>query len=281
MALQLAHRMNRTLVGMETPKTYRVEPVSQLFYSGLTGRNTGCVYPLQRDRPLIKSLLAEIDKYSARNLQEREERNEAERRRQHEAQHAKLLPAVSAEEEQGVLTAGGNPVEDEEEKEVDPSLVGSLDDVYQDEPGAEMREEDPFAKVPVKDDHQNLLEMERSLDAMAQLAEHSEEPGSPMSLETAGVNSADVSSLDSGVRNLNMSPAGNQLPDLVGVAPPSNPVQVPNQVPQANLPLDLAVGAQRSVDLLEDASSSNGSQRPVDLTEGLDLSRTVPMQGNS
>ena len=31
MALQLAHRMNKTLVGMETPKSYRVEQVSQVF----------------------------------------------------------------------------------------------------------------------------------------------------------------------------------------------------------------------------------------------------------
>ena len=30
MALQLAHRMNHTLLFMETPKAYRVEPVSVL-----------------------------------------------------------------------------------------------------------------------------------------------------------------------------------------------------------------------------------------------------------
>lgn len=225
---------------------------------------------------MIKTLLTEIDKYSARNRQEREERNEAERRRQHEAQHAKLLPMTSPEEEQGVLTAGSNPVDDEEEKEVDPSLVGSLDDVYQDEPGAEMREEDPFAKVPVKDDHQNLLQMERSLDAMAQLAEHEEDPGSPMALDS---NNADVSSLDSGVRDLNLA---TQLPDLVGVAsPPPHPL-VSNQAPPADFPLDLAVGAQRSVDLLEDAASP--TTQPVDLTQGLEHSRMRlgdAVQGNS
>ena len=236
---------------------------------------------------MIKSLLAEIEKYCARNLQEREEKNEAERRRQHEAQHAKLL-VTSAKEEKGVFTAGGNPLnksEEEEEKEVDPSLVGSLDDVYQDEPGAEMREEDPFAKVPVKDDHHNLMEMERSVDAMAQRAEHEEDPGSPLSLESPGLNaSADVSSLDSGVRNMNLSPAAKQLPDLVGVAPSSRPQQqASNQVaPAANLPLDLAVGAQRSVDLIEGVSSSStmASSQPVDLTEGLD--RPHPhLHGNS
>ena len=181
-----------------------------------------------------------------------------------------------------MLTAGGSPVDDEEEKEVDPSLVGSLDDVYQDEPGAEMREEDPFAKVPVKDDHQNLLEMERSVDAMAQRAEHDEEPGSPMSTDSPNSNppAADVSSLDSGVRNINVSPASNQLPDLVGVVAPSNPAHVPNEVPEANLPLDLAVGAHCSVDLLEDTSSSSSCQ-PVDLTEGLENSAGLPQQGNS
>ena len=181
-----------------------------------------------------------------------------------------------------MLTAGGNPVDEEEEKEVDPSLVGSLDDVYRDEPGAEMREEDPFAKVPVKDDHHNLLEMERSVDAMAQLAEHDGEPSSPTSQESPGVTAADVSNLDLGVRDSNLSPLAKQLPDLLGVTPP-RPEQVPNQVPQANLPLDLAIGAQCSVDLLEDASSSTSSQ-PVDLTEGLEQSRgrpAPPLRGNS
>ena len=237
---------------------------------------------------MIKTLLAEIDKYCARNLQEREERNEAERRRQHEAQHAKLL-ITSAEEEQGVLTAGGNPLnqanEEEEEKEVDPSLVGSLDDVYKDEPGAEMREEDPFSKVPVKDDHQNLMEMERSVDAMAQLAEHEEDPGSPTSPESPGLNaSADVSVLNSAVRNLTVSPATTkQLPDLVGVAPPSRPQGASNQIAGgANLPLDLAVGAHQSVDLIEGASSSSvtANSQPVDLTEGLERPHP-PLHGNS
>jgi hypothetical protein len=243
---------------------------------------------LQRDRPLIKTLLAEIDKYCARNLQEREERNEAERRRQHEAQHAKLL-VTSPEEEQGAFTAGGNPLnqankeEEEEEKEVDPSLVGSLDDVYKDEPGAEMREEDPFSKVPVKDDHQNLMEMERSVDAMAQLAEHEEDPGSPTSIESPGINaSADVSVLNSAVRNLTVSPsaATKQLPDLVGVAPP--PGASNQNAGGANLPLDLAVGAHQSVDLIEGASPSSKTpnSQPVDLTEGLERPHP-PVHGNS
>ena len=238
---------------------------------------------------MIKTLLAEIDKYCARNLQEREERKEAERRRQHEAQHAKLL-VTSAEEEQGVLTAGGNPLnaanEEDEEKEVDPSLVGSLDDVYKDEPGAEMREEDPFSKVPVKDDHQNLMEMERSVDAMAQRAEHEEDPGSPTSLESPGINaSADVSVLNSAVRNLTVSLAtAKQLPDLVGVAPPTRPQEASNQIAggPANLPLDLAVGAHQSVDLIEGASSSSmtANSQPVDLTEGLERPHP-PLHGNT
>lgn len=225
---------------------------------------------------MIKTLLIEIDKYSARNRQEREERNEAERRRQHEAQHAKLLPMTSPEEEQGVLTAGSNPMDNEEEKEVDPSLVGSLDDVYPDEPGADMREEDPFAKVPVKDDHQNLMQMERSLDAMAQLAEHDQDPGSPMAVDSIN---ADVSSLDLGVRDLNLA---TQLPDLVGVTSPPHLSQLPNRASQTGLPLDLAVGARCSVDLLENASPI--TTQPVDLTQGLENSqRTLgqAVHGNS
>ena len=230
---------------------------------------------------MIKTLLTEIDKYSARNRQEREERNEAERRRQHEAQHAKLLlPMTSPEEEQGVLTDGSNTMdeEEEEEKEVDPSLVGSLDDVYPDEPGADMREEDPFSKVPVKDDHQNLMQMERSLDAMAQRAEHDQDPPSPMAVDSP-IN-ADVSSLDLGVRDLNLA---TQLPDLVGVASPPPLSQSSNQASQTGLPLDLAVGARCSVDLLENASPV--TTQPVDLTQGLENSqRTLEQQavhGNS
>lgn len=62
----------------------------------------------QRDRALIKDLLVEVEKYSARNLKERENRAELERRRQHEAQHAQLVAAQKAQEETQQFTAGGS-----------------------------------------------------------------------------------------------------------------------------------------------------------------------------
>ena len=49
-----------------------------------------------------------MDRYCARNLQEREERAEQERRRQHEAQHAQLVAAKQSSEEAQQFTAGGS-----------------------------------------------------------------------------------------------------------------------------------------------------------------------------
>lgn len=213
-------------------------------------------------------MLSEIDKYCARNLQERDERNEAERRRQHEAQHAQQ---ISMQEEDN-LTAGENTVGNAEpEKEIDPSLVGSLDDVYPDEPGTEMDEEvDPFKKVPVMDEHEkpsSLMAMERSLDAMAALTEASEEAGlSGMVNDTGSPPSdEDITSLDSGTRQCNntSSSSGNLLPDLVGVAPTHKPDVA-----------ELGVGGVCSVDLLEDTShignaTTDKPSQPLDLTDGL------------
>ena len=63
---------------------------------------------IQRDRPLIKDLLSEVERYSARNLKERESRAELERRKQHEAQHAKLVTTQKTQEEIQQFTAGGS-----------------------------------------------------------------------------------------------------------------------------------------------------------------------------
>ena len=199
----------------------------------------------------------EIDKYCARNLKERDERNEAERRRQHEAQHAQL---ITLQEEKDSLTAGDNTVGGAEpEKEIDPSLVGSLDDVYPDEPGSEMDEAvDPFKQAPVMDEHEkpsSLMAMERSLDAMAALTEEDEDPNSPVAND-----SVEMSSLDRGTRQCN-----SLLPDLVDATS--------DQKPDVT---ELAVGAVCSVDLLEDASHLGNSEKPsqpLDLTDGL-ASRT-------
>ena len=80
--------------------------------------------------------------------------------------------------------------DDEEEKEVDPSLVGTLDNVYTEAPGT-MPGEDPFKRVPMMQDNEkpsNLMEMEKNLDAM----EASIESESLQELDS----SDDMSSLD-------------------------------------------------------------------------------------
>lgn len=226
----------------------------------------------QRDRPIIKDMLHHIEQYSSRNQRTRTEKVETERRRLHEAQHAQL--GGPASEEHGALTAGDK--EEEEEKEVDPSIVGSLDNVYKDEPGADMKEEDPFKKVPVLSDHEKpMMEMEKSYDAMVALVEDS--PDSPLP--------EDATSLDRELRhppsvNEDSASIPNFLPDLVGVVhysgtSPSTPPPTSSSnthTATRGLPLDLAVGAQRSVDLLEEAGQATGGlsvSQPVDLTKGL------------
>lgn len=152
----------------------------------------------------------------------------------------------SAGSEQAALTAGENADETEEEQEVDPLIVGSLDNVYKDEPGADMKE-DPFKKVPIMDDHEkpsSMMEMEKSVDAMVALAEHT--PGSPVP--------EDATSLD---RELRRPISDEDLLDLVG------PMDAAGEGSPSNIPLDLAVGAQRSVDLLEDATPPS---QPVGLS---------------
>lgn len=63
---------------------------------------------LQRDRALIRDLLAEVERYSTRNLKEREGKAELERRRQHEAQHAQQVASQKSREEMQQFTAGGS-----------------------------------------------------------------------------------------------------------------------------------------------------------------------------
>ena len=219
-------------------------------------------------------------------------------------------------EETSQFTAGeSTKVEEEEEKEVDPSLVGSLDDVYTDEPGS-MMTDDPFQRMPVMDDKEkpaSLMEMEKSLDALV----YSEE-------EDMDSSDLDVSSLDRGVRTKrpgrdNPFSLGHEeeelhdqavvqppelseedsLPDVVGALSageqhglenPGPPSTLPDVQPAtvshtpgpdvasgfptpSSLPLDLAVGAQQAVDLVDQASQALGgeppSSQPVDLTDGL------------
>ena len=77
--------------------------------------------------------------------------------------------------------------DEEEEKEVDPSLVGSLDNVYTEDPGT-MPGEDPFKSIPMNQKPSNLMEMEKTLDAM----EASIDQESSLELDS----SDDMSSLD-------------------------------------------------------------------------------------
>lgn len=147
---------------------------------------------------------------------------------------------------------------------MDPSIVGSLDNVYKDEPSSYMKE-DPFKKVPMMDDHEkpaSMMEMEKSVDAMVALVEHT--PGSPVP--------EDATSLDTALRHPmdeNFLPS-EDLPDFVG-SRESNTT--------GSIPLDLATGSRQSVDLLEEASKGGGDptcpSQPVDLTKGAGLGLTV------
>ena len=259
----------------------------------------------------MRTLLGEIDNYCTRNSREREERAEDERRRQHEAQHAHL---GTVETESPSLTAGltaeGLPPE-EEEKEVDPSLVGSLDDVYKDEPGEMGVGEDPFQRMPAMqqdgDKPASLMEMEKSMDA---LAVYTEEDGDGKSEPDEsnmdkGVRSpADQSSTDRGVRQPvpipnsvhsppreamsvpadAMSGDPDELPDLVGVSPndlppdtlPAPPTGHTSQHPSPLAP-DVATGTAPTPDLA--VGMATGAERVVDLLEeGVDpLSRVVDL----
>ena len=93
--------------------------------------------------------------------------------------------------------------EEEEEKEVDPSLVGSLDNVYTEAPGT-MPGEDPFKRVPMmqgNDKPSNLMEMEKTLDAMEASIDHE----SSHELDS----SDDMSSLD--VKGMSRRPRAEQM----------------------------------------------------------------------
>lgn len=130
---------------------------------------------------------------------------------------------------------------------MDPSIVGSLDNVYKDEPGT-LKEEDPFKKVPMLDDHEkpsSMMEMEKSVDAMVALVEHTPE-----------------------------SPLPDENTDHF-----SNLVDARDVATNSSLPLDLAAGAHHPVDLLDEAS--NGveiapASQPADLAKGLGLTLTSP-----
>ena len=132
--------------------------------------------------------------------------------------------------------------EEEEEKEVDPSLVGSLDNVYTEETEAEMmKEDDPFKKAPVldKDSMGSAYEIEETANALVAYTSESiqEDCTSPLP--------EDEENELSGLSNQGPSPSGGQenLVDLL-TSPNDNPVG-------DNTPV-LSPGHTESLELLPD-----------------------------
>ena len=148
---------------------------------------------------------------------------------------------------------------------MDPSIVGSLDDVYKDEPGT-LKEEDPFKKVPMMDDHEkpsSMMEMEKSVDAMVALVEHT--PGSPLPEE--------ATSLEKELSDCEIASPDHLVRSKGGVA---GAVTMNSSVPQ-----DLTTGAPRPVDLLGEAGNgmeiAPAASQPADHNaKGLGLALTSP-----
>ena len=195
--------------------------------------------------------------------------------------------------------------EDDEEKEVDPSLVGSLDNVYNEETAAAMMKEDPFKRAPVMDKGSATpAEMEKTVDALivyeteggsneclsprescsspdGSLSPVSPRPGEGMELDllTAGA-SGEGSSGSSHQQPL--SSTVEQLPDIVDISSSANQPLAPaavrasqlttnNSPPDIaaqsrDLPPDLGAESRTPLDLL--SPEGGGDALLVDLTEG-------------
>ncbi len=184
-------------------------------------------------------------------------------------------------------------VEEEEEKEVDPSLVGSLDNVYTDEEEAEMmKDEDPFKKAPVMvKDHTSKFEMEETVNALlVYSSESSEDNPSPLpeddeedqcnassSADQSNITAPSLPTTNDPVDLLSSpinasesplvpDPSQELLPDLIGLAPgiqqAGNIHTLPPDVTpsQGAVPPDLA-----AVDLLN-SDDLGGAGNPLDLT---------------
>ncbi len=166
-----------------------------------------------------------------------------ERRRLHEAQHVQARN--SASEDQGTLTAGykADEEEEEEEKEIDPSIVGSLDDVYKDDPNGEMKEEDPFKKVPVMADHEKpMMEMEKSFDAMVALV--GESPESPLPEDATSLDRELRKPAESEGHKSTPTSDSQGIPDLAGATSLQDPTPVlsPTSGSSSSPPLLLDLG---------------------------------------
>ena len=190
-------------------------------------------------------------------------------------------------------------LEEEEEKEVDPSLIGSLDNVYTEETEAEMmKEDDPFKRVPVVDKDKSTYEIEETVNALLVYSSESSSkdcqsplpededndlsnassqnpsfPSGPVDLLTSDTTSSDTVTDPPLIPGLGTS-SQELLPDVIGGSSSgSQPTEVtssnhipPDVTPHGNLPPDLAAESQHPVDLLN--SNNGGRQDPLDLTEG-------------
>lgn len=237
MALQHAHRMNQTLMNLDIPRNPKVDV---------------------RDRSLIRDMIAEIENYCARNRAQRDKKMMEERKKQHESEHAKQK---GTGDEVPELTVGGDTTPT---NEIDPSLIGSLEHVYEKPPG--VVEQDPFQNTIIDDKEKptSLLEMEKTLDAMVTtLGEPADGEGEQVELKGA----QDSSTADPDLIDPETTPPASEqddsLPDLVGTnptpdkgegPPPDIQVSVTMTPDVASIsssqPPDLAVSAQQAVDLL-------------------------------
>ena len=159
-------------------------------------------------------MLGEIEGYSVRNRTRRDQKILEERKKQHESEHTKQKEAGDEVPE---LTVGGDAIP---AKEVDPSLVGALEHVYEKPPGV-APQEDPFQNTIIDDKEKpvSLLEMEKSLDAMVTTS-----LGEDADSEQAELRGAqDISTADPDLLDPEAPPSAKQddvLPDLVGTSPP-------------------------------------------------------------
>lgn len=192
------------------------------------------------------------------------------------------------------LTTGAGslpiPIEQEEEKEVDPSLIGSLDNVYTEETEAAMNKvDDPFTNVVITDSVATPAEMEKTVNALviysSEHSEHSdctsplpEDEGASCSHKFIGEKELDLltpsqQSIDSSVSqellpDILTSP--NSLSDELSELSVANHSTLPPDIapPHGTLPPDLA--AVTPLDLLNTdfgTSSLTNNSSPLDLTK--------------
>lgn len=99
---------------------------------------------------------------------------------------------------------------DEEEKEVDPSLVGSLDNVYTEETEAAMNKEDPFKIVPVMDKESTPAEIEKTVNALVMYSSEGDDSNDCSSPLPGEENSLNLEYVRSSRNSIPVSPPGQR-----------------------------------------------------------------------